>query len=119
MNSWVKFALGLAGMPAGMVDDLDKAMPGSARLIDAAKQIAPILSQAQPDIEAITPHLTAMMPHLQALLPLFDKAMPIMKAAYPDLVAVLPTAKEIVAFVGEKKAAAAAPPVDPSRSPIG
>lgn len=126
MNNLVKFALGVAGLPAETVADIDKAMPGAARLIDAAKQFEPFLEQAHPHIEAITPHLSAMaphvtaiMPHLQALLPLLDKVLPILKAEYPDIVALLPTAQEIIAFVGEKKAAGTVPQVDASRSSIG
>lgn len=126
MNGVVKFALGVAGLPAQVVADIDKAMPGAARIIDAAKQLEPYLEQAHPHIEAITPHLaamaphvTAMMPHLQALLPLFDKVMPILKAEYPDIVALLPTAQEIIAFVGEKKVAGTPLPPDGSKSQIG
>lgn len=126
MNGLTKFALGVAGLPPTAVADLDKAMPGAARLIDAAKQIEPYLEQAHPHIEAITPHLAAMgphiaamMPHLQALLPLLDKVMPILKTEYPDIVALLPTAQEIIAFVGDKKAAGTVPPPDGSKSQIG
>lgn len=126
MNGLVKFALGVAGLPPAAVADIDKAMPGAARVIDAAKQLEPYLEQARPHIEAITPHLTAMaphitamMPHLQALLPLLDKVMPILKAEYPDIVALLPTAQEIIAFVGEKKAAVITSSPDGSKSQIG
>lgn len=122
MNGLVKFALGVAGLPPATVTNIDKSLPGAARLIDAAKQFEPYLEQAHPHIEAITPHLaamaphlTAVMPHLQALLPLFDKAMPIMKAEYSDIVALLPTAKDIIAFVGEKKTSSAAQAPDASK----
>lgn len=113
MNKLIEFALGVAGLPQQAVTDIDKALPGAARVVDALKQLEPYLEQARPHIEAITPHVTAMLPHLQALLPLLDKAMPILKAEYPDIVALLPTAQEIIAFVGDKKIASAAP--DPSR----
>lgn len=127
MNGLIKFALGVAGLPPQTVADIDKAMPGMARLIDAAKQIEPYLEQAHPHIEAITPHLTAimphitaMMPHLQQILPLIERALPILKTEYPDIVALLPTAQEIIAFVGEKKAVGtAALPSDPSRQGSG
>lgn len=100
MNGLVKFALGVAGLPPAVIADIDKAIPGMGRLIDAAKQLEPFLEQAHPHIEAITPHL-------QALLPIFEKVMPILKAEYPDIAALLPTAKEIIAFVEDKKQAAA------------
>lgn len=112
MNGLIKFALVLAGLPTATIADIDADLPGAGRLIEAAKQLGPILSQAQPHIEAITPHI-------EALLPLLNKAMPILKAAYPDIVAILPTAKEIIAFVGEKKVAATASQVDASKSKIG
>lgn len=119
MNGLVKFALGIAGLPAGTVADIDKAMPGAARLIDAAKQLEPYLEQAHPHIEAMTPHLTAILPYIEALLPIVNKALPILKAEYPDIVALLPTAQEIITFVGEKKAAGTVPQIDASRSSIG
>lgn len=118
MNGLVKFALGVAGLPAEAVADIDKAMPGAARLVDAAKLLEPYLEQAQPHIEAIIPHVQAILPHIEALLPLLNKALPILKAQYPDIVALLPTAKEIIAFVGEKKTVSVAPP-DASRSSGG
>lgn len=120
MNGLIKFALGVAGLPPQAVADIEKQLPGAARLIDAAKQLEPYLEQAQPHIEAITPHLTAIMPHVQALLPILDKVMPIIKAEYPDIVALLPTAQEIIAFVGDKKKTSiAAAPFDASKSGIG
>lgn len=119
MNGLVKFALGVAGLPSAVVADIDKAMPGAARLIDAAEQLEPFLEQAHPHIEAMTPHLTAILPHIEALLPIINKALPILKAEYPDIVALLPTAQEIIAFVGERKDAGAVPQIDASRSSIG
>lgn len=90
MNNLVKFALGLANVPPETVADIDKSLPGMARLIEDAKQLEPILIAAQP--------------HIDALMPLIEKAMPILKAAYPDLIAILPTAEEIIAFVSKKTA---------------
>lgn len=113
MNGLVKFALGIAGLPPAVIAEIDKNIPGMARLADAAKQIEPYLEQAHPHIEAITPHL-------YALLPIFEKVMPILKARYPDIAALLPTAKEIIAFVGDKKQAAAHASVgSDSKSQIG
>jgi hypothetical protein len=119
MNGFVKFALGVAGLPPAAVADIDKAIPGAARTIEALRQLEPYLEQAHPHIEAITPLLEAMAPHVQALLPILDKAMPILKAAYPDIVALLPTAQEIIAFVGEKKSAAVAQKPDASKLSVG
>ena len=91
MNNLVQFALGLANVPPETVADIDKSLPGMARLIEDAKELEPILQAAEP--------------HIEALMPLIAKAMPILKAAYPDFVAVLPTAEEIIAFVSDKKTA--------------
>jgi hypothetical protein len=88
MNNLVKFALGLANVPPDTVADIDKSLPGMARLIAAAKELEPILTVAQP--------------HIDALTPLVPKAMLILKAAYPDLIAVIPTAGEVIAFVSDK-----------------
>lgn len=126
MNSLVRFALGLANVPSEMVAHVDAALPGMARLIDAAKQLEPYLEQTQPHIEALTPHLTAiaphvtaMIPHLQQMLPLIERALPIIKAEYPDIVALLPTAQEIITFVGDKKKSAVPTVPDPSKSGSG
>lgn len=112
MNGMIKFALGIAGLPPETVADIEKAMPGAARLIDAAKQLEPYLEQAQPHIEAI-------MPHVEALLPILSKAMPILKAEYPDIVSLLPTAQEIITFVGDKKKTIPLTQADPSKSGSG
>lgn len=115
MNGLVKFALGVAGLSPEVVADIDKSLPGTARLIDAVKLLQPILAQAQPHIEAITPQVQAMLPHIEALIPLLNKALPIIKAEYPDIIALLPTAKEIIAFVGDQKVARVASSPDASR----
>ena len=39
MNGLVRFGLGLANVPADLVDDIDKAIPGAGRLIAAAKKL--------------------------------------------------------------------------------
>lgn len=119
MNGLVKFALGVAGLPPATVADIDKALPGIARLVDAAKQLEPYLEQAHPHIEALTPHLAAAMPHLEALLPIVNKALPIIKTEYPDLAAIIPTAQQIAAFLADKKQPVAAAAPDASRSSIG
>lgn len=103
MNGLIKFALGLANVPPGMVADIEKSLPGVTRLVDAAKQLEPLLEQAHPHVDAITPHLQAVMPHIEALLPILSKAMPIIKAEYPDIAALLPTAQQVIAFLGDKK----------------
>lgn len=119
MNGLVKFTLGIAGLPPETVADIEKQLPGAARLIDAAKLLEPYLEQAHPHIEALTPHLAAAMPHLEVLLPIFNKAAPILKAEYPDIVALLPTAQEIIMFVGDKKKSAVPTVPDPSKSGSG
>ncbi len=119
MNGLVKFALGVAGLPPTTVSDIEKQLPGVSRLIDAAKQLEPYLEQAHPHIEAITPHLTAIMPHIEALLPILNKALPILKAEYPDIVALLPTAQQIIEFVGDKKKVATLSSSDNSKFPVG
>lgn len=116
MNGLVKVVLGVAGLPPATVADIENAIPGAGRLIDAAKQLEPYLEQAQPHIEAITPHLTAILPHIEVLLPVLNKVLPIIKAEYPDIVALLPTAQEIIAFIGDKKKSVVASEPDPSRA---
>lgn len=107
MNGILKFMLGLANVPPAMVDDVEKSIPGVGRLVDAAKQLEPLLVQAHPHIEALTPQLQAAMPHIEALLPLVSKALPIIKVEYPDIAALIPTARTVMAFFSDKKISAA------------
>lgn len=88
MNAFLRFALGLANIPDQTVTDLDKSLPGFARLAASAKQLEPIIAKA--------------MPHVDALEPLIQEAVPIIRAAYPDLVAVVPTVQELLAFAKGK-----------------
>lgn len=113
MNGVLKFALGLANMPAEQVDDLDRKLPGLARIAAAAKQLQPLLAQAEPHAEALQPLLIAALPHLEALLPLLTQAMPhlnalaplgaqgmpVVKRAWPDIVAATPTLQHLIEFV--------------------
>ena len=89
MNSFIRFALGIANMPETTVDDLEKSLPGFANIADAAKQLEPILTKAQP--------------HIEALLPLVNQAIPIVKKVWPDVVSVTPTVEELIAFINSKK----------------
>lgn len=84
MKGVIRFALGLANMPDATVNDLDKALPGMARLATVAKDLEPDLREAEP--------------HIEALLPIFDRVLPKLKAAYPDLIAVIPTVEELINF---------------------
>ena len=88
MRGVIRFALGLANMPEATVNDLDKALPGMARLVSAAKDLEPDLKLAEP--------------HVEALLPIFTRVMPKLKAAYPDLVSVIPTVEELITFVKQE-----------------
>jgi hypothetical protein len=102
MNGMLRFALGLANMPTATVDDLDKSLPGFARLASSAKQLEPIIKNAMPDIDALEPLILKAIPHLTALAPLIQQAEPIIRAAYPDIVAVIPTVQELLAFAKGK-----------------
>lgn len=89
MSNMLRFALGLANIPDDKVADLDKALPGFARLAALAKQAEPILTQAGP-------HLVAIEPHLVALQPIGIQLWPIVLKAWPDIVAVTPTVEEFI-----------------------
>jgi hypothetical protein len=111
MNGFVQFALGIANMPQATIAELDRSLPGFARLADEAKQIEPLLRQAAPLIQQASPHVVAMLPHIVALLPIAEKLMPLINAAwpivqkaYPDIVAVTPTVEDLIAFVRAKSA---------------
>lgn len=88
MNGVVRFALGLARMPESEIADLDQKLPGLARIAAAAKEIEPLLRQAEP--------------HAEALAPLLNQMLPIIKGVWPDIVAVAPTIEQLIAFVNTK-----------------
>lgn len=103
MNGLIRFALGIADMPSTTIAELDRSLPGFARLADAAKAAEPILRQAGPLIEQASPHMAALAPIARQLLPLAQAAWPIVQKAYPDIVAVTPTVEDLIAFVRNKK----------------
>ena len=76
--SLIDFALGLEGAPQQVIDDVDKALPGFARLAADLKQAAPILKQIQPQL---------------------DQLYAIWQKAEPDIVADAPVAKEVADLV--------------------
>lgn len=85
MNTFVRFALGIANMPAQTVSDLDKSLPGFERLAALAKQLEPI-------IQRNLPHLQAIEPDIPAIVTIIGKA-------WPDFVSVTPTVDELIQFV--------------------
>lgn len=78
----LRFALGVANVPDDKVDELDKAMPGFARLAADAKQAKPILEKLAPLINQIEP--------------LAVQLWPIAVKAWPDLMAVLPVVSDYI-----------------------
>ena len=89
MNSFVKFALGIANMSENTVNDLEKSLPGFSNIAAAFKELEPILTKAQP--------------HIDALTPLVNQAMPIVKKVWPDIISVTPTVEELIDFINSKK----------------
>ena len=100
--SWIDIGLEVVGMPEQDVQDLDRALPGFARIAAAAKQGDPLLTEAKPHVDALIPLLAQAMPHIDALMPLLPKLYAIGKGVYPDIVAVTPTVQELIAFAQSK-----------------
>lgn len=82
MNGVIRFALGLASVPEKDIDDLEKSLPGMARLVDLAKQLEPIIQRNLPHIKAIEPDMPLIVN--------------IIKQAWPDIVSVTPTIDEYI-----------------------
>lgn len=57
MRGEIKFALSLAGVPAKTIDDIDKALPAAARLVDAYQKLEPELAKVVPDLNTVAPVL--------------------------------------------------------------
>lgn len=76
--SVLDFGLGLAGLPAETIADLDKNLPALERLAAALKQAEPLIA------------------------PL----VPILTKAWPDIVAVTPLVQELIAFAKQKESEA-------------
>lgn len=102
MNGTTQITLRLAGMPPAEIADLEIKLPGIGRIAAAAKQLEPLLQQAEPHLEALRPLLAQAMPHLEALLPLAAKAAPIVKFIWPDVVASTPTVEQLIDFAKGK-----------------
>jgi hypothetical protein len=80
--SLIDFALGLEGAPQQVIDDVDKALPGFARVAADLKQAAPILKQIQPQ--------------LAQLWAIWQKAQ-------PDIFAEIPVAQEVIDVIQPSK----------------
>ena len=87
--SLIDFALGLEGASQQVIDDVDKSLPGFARLAADLKQAAPILKQAQP--------------HLDALIPMVAQLWTIWQKAQPDIVEVAPVTQEVLDLIQPAK----------------
>lgn len=87
--SILDFALSVAGLPQATIEELDKDLPGLARIAAAAKEAEPLL--------------TAAKPHLDALAPLVSKLWPILQRVWPDIAQAVPTVEQLVDFVNSKE----------------
>lgn len=88
-------------MPSETIDEIDKAMPGTAALIKLAKDNEQLFR----DIVALA---TDAQPLLARAQPLLTKALPVIKQAMPEIEALLPTAQDVIAFLQKQRAAAPA-----------
>ena len=95
--SVLDLALRIAGMPSETIDEIDKAMPGTAALIKLVK-----------DNEQLVRDIVALAADAQPLLaraqPLLAKAIPVIKQAMPEIEALLPTAQDVIAFLQKQQA---------------
>jgi hypothetical protein len=87
--SVLDFALSLAGVPQATIADLDKQLPGLARIAAGAREAEPLINQAKP--------------HLDALAPILAKLWPILQKAWPDIEAATPVAEELVDLANSKE----------------
>lgn len=83
--SLIDFILSLEGAPQQTITDVDKALPGFARLAADLKQATPVLKQ--------------ISPHVDALAPLVAQLWPIFKKAEPDIGLVVPAVEEVADIV--------------------
>jgi hypothetical protein len=87
--SLLDFALQLGGFPEKTIADLDRQLPGLARLAAVVKEAEPFLTQAKP--------------HVDALVPIVEQLWPILQKAWPDIVAVTPTVQELIDLANSKQ----------------
>jgi hypothetical protein len=87
--SLLDFALQLGGFPQKTIADLDRQLPGLARLAAAVKEIEPDLTLAKP--------------HLDALMPIAARLWPVLQKAWPDIVAVTPTVQELIDLANSRE----------------
>lgn len=96
MKPIVRFALGMAGMPEAMVNEIDAALPAMERLVEAEQQLSPAIAKMYPDLVTVIPIIERLLATTKDLEPVITKA-------YPDLVTVLPVFKNILTFVQTKE----------------
>lgn len=80
MNGLIRMGLGLEGVPDLTIDAIDKATPAFLRLLEAEKELLPILE------------------------PALKAAWPILQKAYPDAVSLLPVIQDLINFISAKGA---------------
>jgi hypothetical protein len=87
--SVLDFALSLAGVSQATTEELDKQLPGLARIAAGARDAEPLLTQAKP--------------HLDALAPILAQLWPVLQKAWPDIISATPVAQEIIDFASSKE----------------
>jgi hypothetical protein len=103
MNILVRIGLGLAQVPAELIDELDAKLPGAGRLIAAAKALEPELQKLAPIVEKAVPIYDQVKPLVDEAMPIIKDVLPKVTATWPDLVALLPLAEKAIAFMDAKK----------------
>ena len=101
--SALDFAARLAGVPQQTIDEVEAAVPHTAKLLQTFKDHEDLIVQGKALIDKFGPLITEAMPLIAQAQAFYAKLAPLIGSAMKEIDAVMPAAKDVVAFVQKQQ----------------
>ena len=97
--SALDFAARLAGVPQETIDEVEAAVPHTAKLLQTFKDHEDLIVQGNALLDKFGPVIAEAMPLIAQAQAFYAKLSPLIAPAMKEIDAILPAAQDVVAFV--------------------
>ena len=97
--SAIDFAARLAGVPQATIDEVNAAIPHTAKLLQTFKDHEDLIIQGKVLLDKFGPVITEVMPLLIQAQAFYAKVSPLIAPAMNEIDAVTPAVKDVLAFL--------------------
>ena len=101
--SALDFAAKLAGVPQQTIDEVESAVPHTAKLLQLFKDHEDLILQGKALLDKFSPVIAEAMPLIAQAQAFYAKLSPLITPAMKEIDAIMPAAQDVVAFVQKQQ----------------